>query len=83
MTRDDIESIAEEAADKAIHRLFLTLGIDMTDTKEVIALQSDLKHVRAWRESTKTVKEHALKTAIGVIVAGGLGWVGLLFWKGH
>jgi hypothetical protein len=83
MSKDDIEAIAEEAADKAIHRLFLTLGIDVTDSKDVIALQADLKHVRVWRESTKTVKDHALRTAIGVIVAGGLGWIGLLFWKGH
>ena len=81
MTRADMEAIAEEAADKAITRLFLTLGIDVTDPDSIIELQDDLKHVRVWRRSTKAVKEHSLKTAVGVLISGALGWLGLIIWK--
>lgn len=78
-----MESIAEEAAAKALQNLFLTLGYDVSDPKDVKALQADLKHTRDWRESTETVKRHALITAVGVIVSGLIGWVGLLIWKSH
>lgn len=82
MTKEEIETVAEEAADKALHRLFLTIGIDITDPKAVIAFQDDLRHVRTWRESTTTIKQHALKTAVGVVVTGALGWLAMIFWKG-
>lgn len=81
MTRAEMEEIAEEAAAKALANLFMTLGVDVTDPKDVKALQADLNHVRAWRESTIAVKQHALKTAIGVLVSGALGWLGLIIWR--
>jgi hypothetical protein len=81
MTRAEMEEIAEEAASKALQNLFLTLGVDVTDPHDVKALQADLKHVRAWRESTVAVKQHALKTAVAVLVSGALGWLGLFIWK--
>lgn len=76
-----MEEIAEEAASKALQNLFLTLGVDVTDPADVKSLQLDLQHIRAWRESTVAVKQHALKTAIGVVVSGALGWLGLIIWK--
>ena len=82
MSRDEIETVAEEAADKAIHRLFLTVGIDVTDPKAVIAFQDDLRHVRRWREATQTAQQHALRTAIGVLVTGAMGWLAIIFYRG-
>jgi hypothetical protein len=76
-----MEQIAEEAAAKAIERMFLMIGVDVTDPDAIIEFQTDLKHVRAWRKSTQTVRDHALKTAIGVVVSGFLGWIGLILWK--
>lgn len=76
-----MEEVAEEAAAKALANLFMTLGVDVSDPKDVKALQADLSHLRAWRESTVAVKQHALKTAIGVVVSGALGWLGLILWK--
>lgn len=81
MTRSDMEEVAEEAAAKALQNLFLTLGVDVTDPKDIKALHADFKHIRTWRESKEVVQQHALKTAIGVIITGALGWLGLLFWK--
>lgn len=79
MTRGEMEEVAEESADKAIKKLFLAFGLDLNDPKEIIKFQDDLRHVRMWRESTEAAKRHALKTAIGVLVAGGLGYIALLF----
>jgi hypothetical protein len=83
MTRAEMEEIAEEAAAKALTQLFLTLGIDVNDPKDVKALQEDLRYSRSLRESSAAVKQHALKTAIGVVVSGFLGWLGLIIWKGQ
>lgn len=81
MTRHEMQEVAEEAAAKALQNMFLMFGVDVTDPQDVKAFQADLKHIRAWRESTTAVKQHALKTAIGVIVTGALGWLGLVLWK--
>jgi hypothetical protein len=81
MTRSEIEEISEEAAVKALTRFFLTLGVNLSDPDAVVKLQEDLRHIRRWREATETAKAHAFKTAIGVIVTGALGWLGLVLWK--
>jgi hypothetical protein len=69
MTHDDINKTAEEA-DRALRKLFLTLGVDLSDPKAVIAFQDDLRFLASWRESTQAVKRKALLTAVGIIVAG-------------
>jgi hypothetical protein len=77
----EMEDIAEAAAEKALRKLFLTFGVNTTDPEDVIAFQDDLRHLRAWRLSTKSVSDHAIKTAIGVILTGALGWLGLILWR--
>jgi hypothetical protein len=78
MTHDEADALAEAA----VKRTFLTLGIDISDPEAVIKVQSDFKHLRMWRESTEAVKRKALLTAVGVIVAGALGYL-LLTFRGH
>ena len=73
---------AEEAADRAIGKLFLTLGVDLSDPKAVIAFQDDLRFLASWRESTQAVKRKALLTAVGVIITGAIGYL-LLAFRGH
>ena len=82
MTRDEMNKTAEEAADRAIGKLFLTLGVDLSDPKAVIAFQDDLRFLASWRESTQAVKRKALLTAVGVIITGALGYFWLVF-RGH
>ena len=82
MTRDEINKTAEEAADRAIGKLFLTLGVDLSDPKAVIAFQDDLRFLASWRESTQAVKRKALLTAVGVIITGAIGYL-LLAFRGH
>jgi hypothetical protein len=82
MTPDDVNRIAEEAADRALGKLFLTLGVDLSDPKAVIAFQDDLRFLSQWRDSTQAVKRKALLTAVGVVVSGALGYFWLVF-RGH
>jgi hypothetical protein len=77
----DEEAIAEEAAQKALQKFFLTLGYDTSDPEEIKALQNHFRFIRRWHDSSEIVRDRSLKTAITVIVTGFLGWLGLLFWK--
>lgn len=81
MDRVELEKIAEDAAEKALHKLFLTFGVNTSDPDAVVDFQDDLRHVRKWRRSTEAAQAHALKTIIGVLLTGALGWVGLMFWR--
>jgi hypothetical protein len=81
MDRVEMEQVAEEAAEKALQKLFLTFGVNTADPDEVVAFQDDLRHLRRWRQSTKAASDHAIKTIIGVLLTGALGWIGLLFWR--
>jgi hypothetical protein len=82
MTPDDVNRIAEEAADRALGKLFLTLGVDLSDPKAVIAFQDDLRFLNQWRDSTQAVKRKALLTVVGVIITGALGYFWLVL-RGH
>jgi hypothetical protein len=82
VTRDEMNKTAEEAADRAIGKLFLTLGVNLSDPKSVIAFQDDLRFLANWRESTQAVKRKALLTAVGVIITGALGFFWLAL-RGH
>jgi hypothetical protein len=83
MTSAEMEDIAERAASKALENLFLAFGVDLKDPKSIIAFHDDMRHLRAWREANETIKKHALRTAVGVIVTGFFGWISLLIWKGQ
>ncbi len=84
LSHDEVRLIAEEAAERALEKLFLTLGVNVADPDAVIATQEDLAHLRAWRESIKTVKRKGLGAAVAFIVTGGLGWLVMaLTWKNH
>lgn len=70
LTRDQVEQIASEAADRALSQLFLTLGIDTSSPEGILNAQRDFQHVRAWRTSIETVKRQGIMSAIGVITVG-------------
>jgi hypothetical protein len=79
MSPEEIDAIVS----KSVTATLLSLGIDISDPKEIKETQLDFQHLRAWRESTEAVKRKALLTAVGFLVAGALGWVALtLKWPG-
>lgn len=82
VTHDEVRQIAEEAAEKALEKMFLTLGVNASDPDAVLSTQKDLAHLRAWRESMETVKRRGIGAAVAFIVTGVLGYLVLAFqWK--
>jgi hypothetical protein len=79
----EIQDIATAAADAAVRKVFLTMGYDLSDPKAVLEMQSDFRDLRSWRKAKDRVRDTALTTAIGVLITGALGWLGLaLFQRG-
>jgi hypothetical protein len=76
MTESEIKRIVEETVEATL----LRLGVDLDDPIEV---QRDMSFLRDWRTSTAAVKRHGIFTAIGILVAAGLGLVWLAIRGGH
>lgn len=70
--REIVKAVAKEAAEEAVKRTLLTLGIDADNPLET---QADMRHVREWRKSIATVKRQGLITAIAIITTGFIGLV--------
>lgn len=79
MTPPIKESDAEEIAEKVVHRIFMILGTDISNSEDIKELQKDFAHARAWRESMDTVKSKGLGTAVAFIVTALLGYALLFF----
>ena len=76
--------IADEAAEKAVKKVLLTLGVNADNPiemqKDMIALrelrilvddseiQQDLLYLRSWRKTMQAVKSKGILTAVGMIV---------------
>ena len=88
------EDAAHKTANKVVHEILVTLGIDTTnpiaiqkdmaalrEIRELVAdkdFQSDMAHVRAWRESMEAAKSRSFLAIIALITAGAAGalWIG-------
>lgn len=68
--KDIADAAADAAAEKAIHRIFLALGIDASDIKSMLEVQADLAHLRKWRKSIERVHTVSLGTAVTVVLTG-------------
>lgn len=79
MTHAEVKEVAEEAAEMAVAKVLKSLGIDVTDTKSIEKFQENMRHLNTWREASELVKRQTLKTAVGVIVTGLLGYIVLAF----
>lgn len=75
LSSDDIQAIAKAA----VRETLLTIGVDTSDSDEILKLQADFRHLRDWRESVDAVKKKALLTAVGIVVTGAIGYLLLLF----
>lgn len=76
VTHAEIEAIAEEAADKAVRKLLLTLGVDLNDPLET---QKDMAYLRTWRTGTQRLGWKTV-TAIVTVTVGGTAtaiWMGI------
>jgi hypothetical protein len=64
---DEIEEIAEAAAEKAVGKMMFNLGWDVSTNQAVEKVRADVAHVRMQREACETVKRHGLKTTITIL----------------
>jgi hypothetical protein len=69
LTTLHVEAIAEAAAESAVHKTLLTLGIDANAPLE---FQKDMIHVRDWRMATDKVKQKGLIASIIFVILGGI-----------
>ena len=79
----ELRDTAEDAADRALQKFFLKLGVDTSEPMHVLAMQKDFAYLRTWRESIDTVKDRSLKVAVTVIVTGVLGAIYAFFVHGR
>lgn len=77
LTSSEIQQIASAAADEAIRKMLVTLGVDATDADAILKVQKDFAHLRAWRESVDTIKKRTIVSAVTIITGGILGAIWL------
>lgn len=80
MTPFEIHDIAKEAAREAVREVLIGLGVNTSDSGDMIKMQADFAHLRAWRESTEAVKRRGMLAIVTVLVTGGLGYISTLIW---
>jgi len=68
--RTIVEDAANRAAEQAVRRTLLTLGIS---TAEPLEHQKDMQHLREWRLAVSAAKRQGMFTIIAVLVSGTLG----------
>lgn len=83
-----MNQIAEEAAEKAVQKAMLTLGIDATDPlgaqQDMVAVREmremisdpefrrDMQHLRRWRRTMDSVEKKGVVAFFSFIVLGGI-----------
>jgi hypothetical protein len=75
---DSARQIAEEAAEKAVAKVFLTLGIDVNDPKSLLETQQDFASMRDFTRGWKSLKGKLVATVLVILVTGicGVIWSG-------
>jgi hypothetical protein len=76
VTRDEIQSIADEAAEKATAKMLVALGIPAGDP---LKAQAIFLHLERQYDACQTVKQHSLKTAVGIVTTALVAYVLLAF----
>jgi hypothetical protein len=76
VTPEQMQAIADQAAEKAVVKAFTTLGIPAADP---IKAQALFMHLNRQFEACQTIKQHSLKTAIGTLITAITAYVLLAF----
>jgi hypothetical protein len=75
-TLEEVSAIAESAADRAIHTLFLKLDIDAKDHQALVKFRRNLEFLNDQREGSEKLKETAKKSVLYVI---GVALMGMMY----
>lgn len=76
MTRDEIQYIADEAAEKATAKMLVALGIPAQDP---LKAQAIFLHLERQYDACQTVKQHSIKTAVGIVTTAIVAYALLAF----
>lgn len=79
MSREEMREVAEEAADKALIKFMLALGIDATNPQAIIEAQAHMNHLRRNYDACQTVQKHGIKWAVGTVLTSIAGYVLIAF----
>lgn len=69
------QEIANEAAEAAIRKFFLTIGVDTSTPDGVIALQDDMRYIRAMRKMSSRIGQNTADTMWKILLGAGLIWL--------
>lgn len=83
MTESEIKSIAEGAADGALRKFLLMIGVDVSTPPAILELQKDFAKVRSLRTVERKIGEKVLTTLAGSAVTFIIGAVGYYAVHGH
>lgn len=70
MTVSEIKSVAEDAAEGALRKFLLVLGVDVSTPPAMIELQKDFAHVRQSRVTMGSIGSNILTAVISSAVTG-------------
>ncbi len=76
--RQLISETAKMSARESVDYLFLHMGIDLNDPKELARMKADFSHLRKLRVGSELVKAASIKTCAGAVITA-LIW---LFYEG-
>lgn len=71
LTPQDHEAI-EEIVERTVEKTLAKFGVDVSTPEKVVHLQDDLRYLRDWRYSMRTVRNAGLTAAIGTLVTGAI-----------
>ncbi len=75
VTQDEIRQVAEEAAEKAVQKTLLAIGIDVSNPESIIRYQDNFGFLDALNGSVKAVKRQSIKTIVSVLFTAAVGYV--------
>lgn len=78
---EETREIAQTAAREAVREMMIAMGVDTSSPEAMIEMQKDFQSLRAWRNSVQTVQRQGLITAVGFIIVGVLGILGMHFYR--
>ena len=78
ITKEEMHEVAQQAADAALQKLFLSLDLDVNDTKEVRRFREDLNFLKNQRDGSEKMKAGLKKSSIyiGTTVIAGMFYFG-------
>jgi hypothetical protein len=78
MSPEEVELIADRAAERAVEKV---LGVYGIDTKNPVEAQADMAHLRRWRKAVNKAATTGFLTTLSIIITGALAatWMGIKF----